>query len=283
MGNEKKEEKEKLTIEEIENLEYYDFMAHMNAPFFNLGGFSSLDQTAEMCKISEGKRVLSVGCGTGTNSIYLAKNFDCYVVGVDIAEGMILKAEENAEKEEITGQVEFKVGDAYDLQFEDNSFDVVITSFVSQFLDLKKAFKEFLRVIKPSGYLGINEMYKSDEIPEIVAEKIEEGVNSLRDATELPLTLYTPTYWKKAFEEASLIDIKLEELPYKNISMKQLIKDIGGFKYLLKVLGRIIKYAWKSKKLRKRIGLLSKAKKKLFRNKEAKKYIGCVLCVGKKP
>jgi len=41
----------------------------------------------------------------------------------------------------------------------------MFTVFVSQFLDKQRAFPEFARVLKPQGYLGINEMYKADEIP----------------------------------------------------------------------------------------------------------------------
>ena len=42
-----------------------------------------------------------------------------------------------AENENFTDTVEFRVGDAYDLPFEDNTFDVVITQFVSQFFDME--------------------------------------------------------------------------------------------------------------------------------------------------
>lgn len=274
---------EQLTMEEIEKLSYYDFMAHMDAPFFNLGGYSSIDRLAEMCKLSKCKKVLDVGCGSGLNACYLAKTFDCFVIGIDVADKMINKAKENAEKENLTDKVEFKIGNAYDVQFEDNSFDVVITSFVSQFLDLNKAFKEFSRVIKRGGYIGFNELYKSDNIPEIAANNIDEGEKILQEATGLPFKLYTPTYWKRSFEEASLVDVQLEEIPYQNVSMKKILKDIGGLKYLMKIMGKIIKYAWKSKKIRERFGVISKAKRKLYRNKEARKFIGYILCTGKKP
>jgi hypothetical protein len=50
----------------------------------------------------------------------------------------------------------------------------------------------------------------------------------------------------------------------------------------MKTTGKIIKYAWKSKKLRKKFALISKAKRKLYRNKKANKFIGCILCAGKK-
>jgi len=277
---EKEEKKEKLSIEEIENLSYYDFMAYLNAPFFNLGGVSSIDDLAEMCEISEGNKVLVVGCGTGWNSCYLAREFGCSIVGIDIAEGMVEKAKERVE-EDLMDKVKFEVGDAYDLQFGDNSFDAVINVFVCQFLDLKKAFKEFKRVLKPGGFIGVNEMYKATDIPEEAAEIIDKGEEIFQEIIDLPFKYNTITYWKKAFEEAMLQDIQIEENPYKSIKIRKLIKDIGGMKYLFKTMGRIIKYAWKSKKLRHRFGLLSKGKR-VFRNKEAKKYIGYILGVGKK-
>jgi len=279
---EEEEKKEKLTIEEIENLSYYDFMAYLNAPFFNVGGAGSIDELAEMCELSEGQKVLNVGCGTGFNSCYLVKEYGCSIVGVDIAEGMVEKAKERAEEEELTDLVKFKVGDAYDLRFEDNSFDVVITSFVCQFLDLKKAFKEFRRVLKPGGYIAINETYKADEIPEESLELVDRCEEIFQEIIELPFKYNTATQWKKAFEDANLKDIQLEEVPWKSIKVRKLIKDIGGYKYLFKILGKVIKLAWKSKKLRHRFGLLGKAKR-VFRNKEAKKYVGYVLVVGKKP
>jgi ubiquinone/menaquinone biosynthesis C-methylase UbiE len=279
---EEEEKKEKLSIEEIENLSYYDFMAYLNAPFFNLGGASSIDELAEMCGLSEGQKVLNVGCGTGFNSCYLAKEYGCSIVGVDIAEGMVEKAKERAEKEELTNLVKFEIGDAYGLQFEDNSFDGVITSFVCQFLNLEKAFKEFRRVLKPGGYIAINEMYKADAIPEEPAEIVNRGEEIFQEIIELPFKYYTANDWVKAFENANLKDVQLEEVPYKSIKIRQLIKDIGGYKYMFKTMGAIIKLAWKSKKLRHRFGLLGQAKK-VFRNKEAKKYVGYVLVVGKKP
>ena len=275
--------KEDLTIEEIAKLSYYDLLAHLDAPFFNLGGYSSIDRLAEMCKLSKGKKILEIGCGTGLNACYLARTFDCHVVGIDIADKMVEKAKENAEKVNLTDKVEFKIGDAYNLQFEDNSFDLIITSFVSQFLDLKQAFKEFLRVIKHGGCIGINEMYKSEIIPEIAANNIDEGEKILQEATGLPFKFHTPAYWKRSFEDASLTDIQLEEIPYQDISTKKILKDIGGFKYLMKVTGKIIKYAWKSKKIRKKFGEIGKAKRKLYKNKDARKFIGYVLCTGKKP
>ncbi len=275
-------EAKELTIEEIEDLSYYDFMAHLKAPFFNIGGISSIEELAEMCNICEGKKILVVGCGTGFNSCYLAKNFECTVIGIDIAELMIQKAIQRAEEENLTDKVKFKVGNAYDLEFDNDSFDAIITAFVSQFLILDSAFKEFFRVLKPGGYLGINEMFKADNISFEANKLIEESEEILQELTDFPFTLYTVSDWRKAFQDASLTNVQIREFPYENIKVTNVMKDIGGFKPLMKMTGRLISYAWKSKTLRKKFGLLSKTKRKLFRNKKASKFVGYLLCTGMK-
>ena len=64
-----------LSIEEVEELGYYDFMGYIQVPFFNIGGVSSIDRLAELCHITVDSKILVVGCGTGGNSCYLAKKY----------------------------------------------------------------------------------------------------------------------------------------------------------------------------------------------------------------
>ena len=45
--------KESLSLEEIEELGYYDFMGYMEVPFFNIGGASSIDRLAELCQLDK--------------------------------------------------------------------------------------------------------------------------------------------------------------------------------------------------------------------------------------
>ncbi len=278
-------DKESLSTEEIEDLSYYDFMGYMDVPFFNIGGLSSIDRLAELCKIGKDQRVLVVGCGTGWNSCYIAREFECNVVGIDIAEHMITRAKERAEEMNLTDKVDFRIGDAYNLQFDDNSFDVVLTVFVSQFLDKTKAFKEFVRVLKPNGYLGINEMYKADEIPLNAIDKVTEGEKIFQDITDLPFTLNTPTEWKNAFQNATFVEIYVEEIqdPTQNVSVSKTIKEIGGYRKFLSILWKMLVLAAKSKKIRKKYGQISKGKRILLRDKTTSPYLGYLLAIGIKP
>ena len=87
-----------LSIKELEDLSYYDFMGYMDVPFFNIGGVGSIDRLAELCGIRENSNVLVVGCGTVGNSCYLAQTCGCQITGIDIAEHMIQKAQRRAEE-----------------------------------------------------------------------------------------------------------------------------------------------------------------------------------------
>ena len=109
--------------------------------------------------IQPGEKVLDVGMGTGLSlEIYPPH---CQITGVDISEHMLGKAKKKAEKRGMTN-VDFKVMDAMNLEFEDNSFDHVFTSHVMSVVpDPAKAISEIKRVCKPGGQIVVVNHFKS--------------------------------------------------------------------------------------------------------------------------
>ena len=276
--------KEHMSIEEIEELGYYDFMGYMEVPFFNIGGATSIDRLAELCQINQESRILVVGCGTGGNSCYLANRYGCMVVGIDIAEHMVKYARERAEALQLTDRVAFQVGDAYDLEFPDGSFDAVLTVFVSQFLDPHRAYPGFLHVLRPGGHLGINEMYRADDVPQEALARVEVGEEVFREITELPFTLRSLSTWREVFEASGFTDLAIEE--YTNISQLSaslgMVEEFGGWGKIIGTLWEMLVLALKSKKMRQRFRRLSRGKRVQLRDRVASKYIGYILCVGRK-
>lgn len=275
---------EKLSTEEVEKLGYYDFMGYLEVPFFNIGGVSSLDRLAELLIIDKDTRILEIGCGTGGNACYLANKYGCRITGIDIAEHMVKQAQIRAEELGLTDRVAFKMGDAYDLDFPDNSFDIVFTIFVSQFLDPSVAFKEFNRVLDQGGRLGINEMYKEDEIPLEARDRVEEGERVFREITELPFNIRSNMEWRINFEEAGFKGIAMEK--YTNIVRRsnalKMAKEFGGWWKITTTIWEMLMLAMRSKRIRQRMGLISKGKRILLNDRVASKYIGYILCVGNK-
>lgn len=120
-------------------------------------GLDIVKELIESCHLDKGQYVLDVGCGIGTTSSLLAK-FGCRVVGVDISQEMIYWAGKRAREESVDDRVEFKIADAEELPFAGAIFDIVISRFVLAFVnDRARAVNEFVRVVKPGGYVCVNE------------------------------------------------------------------------------------------------------------------------------
>jgi ubiquinone/menaquinone biosynthesis C-methylase UbiE len=102
---------------------------------------------------AEGKRWLEVACGTGELATVAARR-GASVVGIDLAPALIETAERQAAEEGLS--IDYRVGDAENLDVEDASFDVVTSTFGVMFApDQPRAASELARVTKPAGRLGL--------------------------------------------------------------------------------------------------------------------------------
>ena len=100
-----------------------------------------------------GERVLDLATGTGWTARVAAAR-GARVVGVDIGTDLIEAAKDQARQARL--EIEFEVGDAERLRFEDGSFDVVVSTCGVMFVsDPKAAAAEIARVCKPGGRIGL--------------------------------------------------------------------------------------------------------------------------------
>ena len=183
---------------------FFDYAAEVGLTK-HLGGLEATERILELCHVDEGSYILDVGCGAGQSSCYIAKRHGCRVVGVDIVEMMVERSTERAVREGIEDRVEFRVADAQDLPFEDEVFDAVITESVTAFPeDKKRAVREYARVTKRGGYVGLNEAtwLKSPPPPEIVAWASQDLGASVK-----PLTTEE---WTSLLEGADLTELVVE-------------------------------------------------------------------------
>ena len=98
-----------------------------------------------------GKRVLDVGCGVGDWCSLLAQYGAIKVDGFDIQEEMAELAKQTTSHLDM---VHIQVGDAADMPYDDASFDVAISLFVTCNLSseaFEKHFQELQRVLVPGG------------------------------------------------------------------------------------------------------------------------------------
>ncbi len=102
--------------------------------------------------------ILDIATGTGDMAILYSKTNAKQIVGVDISTGMLDVARTKVTQRKLNDLIELKVGDAENLEFEDNSFEAVTISYgIRNFENLRKGMSEILRVLKPKGTLVVLE------------------------------------------------------------------------------------------------------------------------------
>lgn len=103
-----------------------------------------------------GAKALEYGCGTGSYSFKLAKN-GVAVSAIDISQVALAQAKEQAEKEGISNYIDFYQMNAENLDFPENTFDLICGTGILHHLQLDKAVPEVSRVLKPGGKVAFIE------------------------------------------------------------------------------------------------------------------------------
>jgi SAM-dependent methyltransferase len=98
----------------------------------------------------KGAAVLEYGCGVTNQAFFLADGGAASVVGIDISPVAVERGTERARSLGYES-VAFRVMDAEEMDFEDDSFDLVCGGAILHHLDLPRAYAELSRVLKPSG------------------------------------------------------------------------------------------------------------------------------------
>ena len=103
-------------------------------------------------------KALDIATGTADIAIKLGSITNCYVVGVDISEQMLNIGRKKIRKKNLQKSVSLQNGDAENLNYNDNFFDLITIGFgVRNFQDLEKGLSESFRVLKPNGALIVLE------------------------------------------------------------------------------------------------------------------------------
>jgi O-methyltransferase/aklanonic acid methyltransferase len=135
----------------------------MATDFDSGGAFAHFGQRlVEVVGIKRGQRVLDVATGRGAVLFPAVERVGSAgdVVGVDLAEGMVRAANEEAERRGLG--ILARVMDAERLDFPDATFDRVLCGFgIMFFPHLVQALAQFRRVLRPGGRLGVSTWHVS--------------------------------------------------------------------------------------------------------------------------
>lgn len=115
---------------------------------------------AKKMRFFQTNRYLDVACGTGDLSIAAAhRHPQISVTGIDFVPAMVEAAKNKVWKKRLADRIGFMQGDALQLPFDDNQFDVSGIAFgIRNIPDRKRALSEMLRVTVPGGQVMVLEM-----------------------------------------------------------------------------------------------------------------------------
>ncbi|WP_371069259.1 class I SAM-dependent methyltransferase [Sediminibacillus sp. JSM 1682029] len=170
---------------------YTDLLAALHIGGAHPGSLKQTKQMLDTVDLNKQSYVLDAGCGTGQTIAYVAQKYGCTVYGIDQHEEMIQKTRKRIA--ESPSPVKVFKGNIEELPFEENSFDMVLSESVTAFTQVRKALKEYRRVLKPNGTLMMNEMTKIGHLePDEQAEfKAFYGFSGLLNQTEWEYHLAT--------------------------------------------------------------------------------------------
>ena len=122
----------------------------------------SFASMAREWEITDGK-ALDVGTGTGWLAIQFTKEIPgIQVIGLDLSDVALELARENAQESKISSRVSFEIGDAEDMPFENDMFDLVISSNTLHLVkNPVRMLDEIQRVLKPKGVFLVSDLRRS--------------------------------------------------------------------------------------------------------------------------
>lgn len=152
--------------------------------------------------ISDGMRILEIGCGNGITAIELARRYDVNVEAIDFSEEMIKAAWELASTVSLKGTINFHAGDIRALPEFKNKFDAIITERVlinlSSWEEQSKAIRDIVAHLNPGGRY-------------LMCENSQDGLDSINDMREdAGLIRIAPPWHNKYFREKDLNALEIQ-------------------------------------------------------------------------
>lgn len=162
-------ELEKCVVESLDGQDYelFQFIPYLLQDIWEIG--TSPDIIIELIKkqkILQNKKlkIIDLGCGKGAVSIKLAKEFDCYVKGVDALPDFIEEAKRYAKRFNVTENCDFEVGDIRITINDYVNYDIAILGSIGPVLgNTEQTLKRVVNCIKERGFIIIDEVYIEDK------------------------------------------------------------------------------------------------------------------------
>ncbi len=140
-------------------------------------------------------KIIDIGCGIGGSSLYLAEKLKAEVVGITLSPVQANRAQERAAAAGLKDRATFKVANALEIPYTDNTFDLVWSLESGEHMpDKTKFLQECYRVLKPGGrFIFATWCHRSIAGTALTADEIRH-LDKIYEVYCLPYVISLPEY-----------------------------------------------------------------------------------------
>lgn len=154
--------------------------------------------------LDEKIRVLDLGAGYGGSMRYLAREFGCRCVALNLSEVENERDRQMNREQGLDGQIDVVDGDFTNLPYDDETFDVIWSQ--DAFLhsgDRQRVLTEAVRVLKPGGQLIFTDPMQTDDAP-------TDQLQPIYDRIHLE-SLGSPGFYRDTLAKLGLEEVRFED------------------------------------------------------------------------
>jgi sarcosine/dimethylglycine N-methyltransferase len=158
----------------------------------------------QLTNLNADSRVLDIGAGYGGPMRYLAKQFGCHAVALNLSEAENARDRDMNKAQGLDNLIEVVDGSFEDVPYPDASFDVVWSQdAILHSGNRVKVLEEVARVLKPQGEFVFTDPMQADDCPEGVLQPILDRIHLQ--------TLGSPGFYRETAARLGLTELGFDE------------------------------------------------------------------------
>ncbi len=107
--------------------------------------------------LTENSKIADIGCGTGGQTMVLAQNTTCEIIGIELWPDYVKKLNQIIKKRNLQNRVKGVVGNMLNLPFQEEEFDLIWSEGAIYNMGFELGLNEWRKFLKPGGYIAVTE------------------------------------------------------------------------------------------------------------------------------
>lgn len=192
-------------------MNYHDLLARLGVTNAHPGGYTATQAWMDKISLSETDRVLDVGCGNGATACAVAERWGCSVTAIDLRPKMVENTRRRSQRMGV--EVTSMKASAESLPFEAQTFDLIVCESVLVFVNIRRALREFHRVLRATGQVIDVEMMPLQPVTEVWREQVRAlyGATNVPDLVSWKQLYRSSGFFPEVIRSGSLYSVSMSE------------------------------------------------------------------------